>query len=161
MQTEPSREELVDTVVAASRALVAIAARSLAGLSEDVTLPQYRMLVVLVSRGPQRVVDLARSLDVNPSTATRMCDRLERKRLVARQSLAGDRRAVQLVATAPGLRLVREVMARRRTEIGRILKDMPVDQRSKVAEGLRLLSEAAGEMPEQEWSTGRRAADLP
>ena len=46
-------DELVDTVLAASRALVAVAARSLAAAGDDVTLPQYRALVVLAARGPQ------------------------------------------------------------------------------------------------------------
>ena len=54
---------------------------------EEVTLPQYRALVVLASRGPQRIVDLAGFLDVTASTATRMCDRLVRKGLVRRQRL--------------------------------------------------------------------------
>ena len=65
----------MDAVIGASRALVAIAARSLGAAGQDVTLPQYRALVVLASRGPQRVIDLAGFLDVNASTATRMCDR--------------------------------------------------------------------------------------
>ena len=46
-------DELVDTVLAASRALVAVAARSLAAAGDEVTLPQYRALVVLAARGPQ------------------------------------------------------------------------------------------------------------
>ena len=37
-------DELVDTVLAASRALVAVAARSLAAAGDEVTLPQYRAL---------------------------------------------------------------------------------------------------------------------
>ena len=36
------RDELVDAVLGSSRALVAVAARSLAGVAEGVTLPQYR-----------------------------------------------------------------------------------------------------------------------
>jgi hypothetical protein len=44
-----SRQELIDALLSASRAMVAIAARSLAGLDADVTLPQYRALVVLAS----------------------------------------------------------------------------------------------------------------
>ena len=44
--------DFVDAFVAASRALVAVAARSLADLSDDITLPQYRALVVLRTRGP-------------------------------------------------------------------------------------------------------------
>ncbi len=62
------RDELVDALLAASRAMVAIAARSLAGLDAEVTLPQFRALVVLASRGPQRVVDISAELGVNPST---------------------------------------------------------------------------------------------
>ena len=44
---------MVDAVLSASRVLVAIAARSLADAGEEVTLTQYRSLVVLASRGPQ------------------------------------------------------------------------------------------------------------
>ena len=53
------RDDLVDAVLGASRALVAVAARSLADLAEDVTLAQYRALVELAARGPQRPADLA------------------------------------------------------------------------------------------------------
>ena len=80
MQTD----DVVDAVLGASRALVAVAARSLANVGEDVTLAQYRVLVVLASRGPQRLADLATALAVDRSTATRMCDRLVRKRLIGR-----------------------------------------------------------------------------
>ena len=59
--------ELTDAVVYASRALVAIAARSLSAAPSDVTLAQSRALVVLASRGPQRTSDLASELEVAPS----------------------------------------------------------------------------------------------
>src|ERR1700745_1711626 len=78
-------DELVDTVLAASRALVAVAARSLAAAGDEVTLPQYRALVVLAARGPQGTAELAAALAVNPSTATRMCDRLGGQGLIRRQ----------------------------------------------------------------------------
>ena len=102
---EPGAEvpdELVDTVLAASRALVAVAARSLAAAGDEVTLPQYRTLVVLAARGPQGTADLAAALAVNPSTVTRMCDGLVRKGLVRRHRQAGDRRTVRIALTAPG-----------------------------------------------------------
>src|SRR5215470_14760983 len=89
-------DELVDMVLAASPALVAVAARSLAAAGEDVTLPQYRALVVLAARGPQGTAELAAALTVNPSTATRLCDRLVRKGLVRRHRQAGDRRPVRI-----------------------------------------------------------------
>ena len=48
--SDPEREEVVDAVLTASRVLVAVAARSLAEAAEEVTLTQYRSLVVLASR---------------------------------------------------------------------------------------------------------------
>lgn len=148
------RDELVEAVVGASRVLVAIAARSLADRSEDVTLPQYRLLVVLSTQGPQRLVDLATNLDVNPSTATRLCDRLERKGLVLRQRQTSDRRVVQLAATDAGHQIVDTVMDHRRVEIARILATMTSAQHRQVADGLRLFCEAAGEVPDRHWTIG-------
>jgi hypothetical protein len=50
VETTVERHQVVDAVVAASRALVAVAARSLAGLEEEVTLTQLRVLVLLYVR---------------------------------------------------------------------------------------------------------------
>ena len=114
-------DELVDTVLAASRALVAVAARSLAAAADEVTLPQYRALVVLAARSPRGTAELAAALAVNPSTATRMCDRLVRKGLVRRHRQAGDRRTVRIALTQEGRDLVGEVSRRRRAELARLL----------------------------------------
>ncbi|WP_285574934.1 MarR family transcriptional regulator, partial [Streptomyces sp. RTGN2] len=63
-------------VIAASRVLVAVSARSLSEIEERVTLAQFRMLVVLSTRGTTKLVALADLLHVAPSTAMRMVDRL-------------------------------------------------------------------------------------
>ena len=98
----PNDEEVTEAIILASRALVGIAMRSLAGNADDVTLPQYRTLVVLACGGPARLADLAEALGVSPSTATRMCDRLVRKELVSRTRDELDRREVKLAITAAG-----------------------------------------------------------
>ena len=149
-----SGDELVDAVLGASRALVGVAARSLASVAEDVTLSQYRALVVLASRGPQRLADLAVALAVEPSTATRMCDRLVRKGLVARRRSSEDRRTVRVSLSAAGAALIAEVTARRRVEIARIMRRLPKAQRPIVLDALRAFADAAGEVPEQDWSLG-------
>lgn len=145
---------VVDAVLGASRALVAIAARSLGAAGQEVTLPQYRALVVLASRGPQRVIDLAGILDVNASTATRMCDRLVGKGLVRRQRLASDRRTVRVSISASGHELVAEVTKARRREISAIVRRIPAERRQRLVETLGMFAEAAGEVPEQDWSLG-------
>jgi len=135
-------------VLAASRALVAVAARSLAAAGEEVTLPQYRALVVLAARGPQGTADLAAALAVNPSTATRMCDRLIRKGLVRRHRQAGDRRTVRITLTAEGRDLVTEVTRLRRAELARLLGALPSDQHQQVIAAFEAFAAAAGELPQ-------------
>ncbi len=147
---------MVDAVLSASRVLVAVAARSLADLdeAEDVTLTQYRSLVVLASRGPQGIASLAEALGVTPPTASRLCERLVRKGLVRRRTDRNDRRQVRVALTEAGRRLVDVVTERRRREIADLLSAVPEDARRSVAAGLQLLADAAGEVPEQDWSTG-------
>ena len=149
---EPAADEaVVDAVLTASRTLVALVTSSLGAAAEDTTLAQYRALVVLASRGPQRVSDLARALDVTPSTAGRMCDRLVRKGLIRRHRTRSDRRAVQVTITADGRRVVDEATARRRTLLAGILGKLPASQQQAVASALRAFAAAAGEVPDGQW----------
>jgi DNA-binding MarR family transcriptional regulator len=156
-----SRDEVVEALLTASRAMVALAARSLADLDAEVTLPQYRALVVLASRGPQRVVDISVELGVTPSTATRMCDRLVRKGLARRYRIPSDRREVRLTLTPAGRRLVREVTERRRDELVRIVAAMPTASHGPITRGLQALSAAIGELPEREWWLGWTTGEDP
>jgi DNA-binding MarR family transcriptional regulator len=147
-------EEIADVVLRASRALVAIAARSLAGSPTEVTLPQYRALVLLCAAGPSTMRSLADSLSCSPSTATRLCDRLVAKGLVERQARADDRREVRVGVTRSGAKLVSTVTRRRRREIDRIVEAMPADRREELVAALGAFSAAAGEAPDQAWTTG-------
>jgi DNA-binding MarR family transcriptional regulator len=148
------RDLIVDAVLSASRVLVAVAARSLGDVAEQVTLTQYRTLVVLASRGPQSLADLAEAVDVTPPTATRMCDRLTKKGLVMRRHDRGDRRLIRLTLTKEGHGLVDAVTKRRRAEIADLLQAIPSEQQAALVDSLQRLTAAAGEVPEQDWSTG-------
>jgi DNA-binding MarR family transcriptional regulator len=145
---------VVDAVLSASRVLVAVAARSLADVAEEVTLTQYRTLVVLASRGPQNLAGLAEAVGVTPATATRMCDRLVRKDLIRRRTERDDRRQLRVALTVKGRSLVDAVTGRRRQEIARIMSEIPVEQQAVLVQALGRLASAAGEVPEQDWTTG-------
>ena len=151
---DKSADSVVDAVLSASRVLVAVAARSLSDIAEEVTLTQYRTLVVLASRGPQNLVGLAEAVAVTPATATRMCDRLVRKKLIVRQSEQDDRRQVRLALTKKGLKLVGAVTDRRRREIEAILRTIAPEEQTVLVQALSQFAAAAGEVPEQDWSTG-------
>jgi DNA-binding MarR family transcriptional regulator len=160
--TEQTADEAaVDAVLTASRTLIAVATNSLGAVAEDTTIAQYRALVVLASRGPQRMVDLAGALDVTPSTAGRMCDRLLRKGLIRRHRARADRRAVQVSITAAGREIVDQATARRRALIAGILGQLPARQRSAVASALAAFAAAAGEIPDSQWPADPPAAPPP
>jgi DNA-binding MarR family transcriptional regulator len=150
----PDQGSILDAVVTASRVLVAMAARSLAEFGEEVTLTQYRSLVVLAARGPQGVAALAEAVAVTPPTASRLVDRLVRKGLVRRRRDRHDRRQVRIGLTDAGRRLVDLVTERRRVDIAELLKSIPPEVQRAMVAGLQRLAEAAGEAPEQDWSTG-------
>jgi DNA-binding MarR family transcriptional regulator len=154
---QSSAEQVVDAVLRASRVLLSVAARSLAAIDHDVTLPQYRALVVLASRGPQRPTALAEALGVHPSTITRLCDRLVAKRLVQRAAAEHNRREVSIRLTPKGRRLVDAVTARRRAEIAGIVARVPTRERATMVHALHALGEAAGEPADTAWFTGMEA----
>ena len=151
---DESGDGAVDAVLTASRALIAVAVRSLSAVAEDITIAQYRTLVVLASRGPQRLADLAEHLGVTPPTAGRMCDRLARRGLVARQRAHDDRRVVRISLTEDGRRIVDDATRRRRVFLARILAAMPAERRQDAAAALRAFAAAAGEVPDEEWPRG-------
>jgi DNA-binding MarR family transcriptional regulator len=149
-----SDAQLVEAVLRASRVLVAVAARSLATVDSDVTLPQYRALVVLASRGPQRPSELADALAVHPSTITRLCDRLAAKRLVRRTVSAVSRREVSIELAPTGRQLVDAVTARRKEEIATVVANVPARERAATVRALHALGDAAAEPSDAAWFVG-------
>lgn len=147
-------ESLISAVLLASRALVAIAARSLSAAPEDVTLAQYRVLVVLAARGPQTPGGLAAELGAAPSSVTRLCDRLERKDLIERRTAAENRRQVILTILPAGRAVVDAVTTARRAEIGQVVHAVPPTRRAAVIEALNDFGAAAGEVPDDAWLMG-------
>lgn len=137
---------MVNALLTASRLLVAVSARSLGAVEEALTLPQFRMLVVLDTRGAMNLSQLAAELSVQPSTAMRMIDRLVAVDMVARGASRTDRRTSVISLTGTGRHAVREVTDRRRSEIARIVEAMPVGQRRHLIDALQTFTEA-GEEP--------------
>lgn len=150
-RSRPATNALIDAFLGTSRVLVALAAQSLAQRDPDVTLVQFRALVVLASRGPQRTTDLATTLAIAPSTVTRMCDRLARRGLVQRFRRAADRRATWVGLTDSGQDLVGEVMRYRRAAIARLVRSIKIEDAETCSSMLNAFVEAAGELPESSW----------
>lgn len=151
---DKSEAHAVSAVLSASRVLVGVSARSLTALDEDVTVPQYRALVVLASRGARGIGALAEALLIHPSTATRLCDRLERKQLIDRHVSSESRREVTVDVSVAGSKLLAAVTERRRSEIETIMHAMDGGQRERLIEAFEIFATAAGEIPDDAWKLG-------
>jgi DNA-binding MarR family transcriptional regulator len=137
---------VTDAVLTASRLLIGVSATSISAVDESITIPQFRMLVVLRAEGPVKLSTLAEHLGVQPSAATRMVDRVIAAGLVSRQASPTSRREVLLDLTETGARIVARVTQQRRQEIGRIVARMPDRRRAQLIEALESFNEAGGEL---------------
>lgn len=152
--TEPEpRAELADALITASRALVGIAVRSVNAAPVEITLVQHRVLVLLATGGRQTVGALAAQLEVNASNASRLCDRLQKLGLVARDRSDSDGRAVEVSLTAAGRDLIETIRAYRRREVTQALEQMSMTDVDVTIAALRAFGEAAHEGGEAQWSS--------
>ncbi|WP_433714064.1 MarR family winged helix-turn-helix transcriptional regulator [Nocardia sp. CA-084685] len=142
-----SADVITDALLTASRLLVALSARSIAHVDETITIPQFRTLVILSTRGPANLATLAGILNVQPSTATRMVDRLVLAGLIDRQPNPNSRRELVVDLTTRGREIVDAVTARRRAEIAAVVERMPAADRHGLVRALTAFTAAGGESP--------------
>jgi DNA-binding MarR family transcriptional regulator len=137
-------DAVTDAVLTASRLLMSVSARSIAAVDESITIPQFRLLVVLNARGPVKLTAIADALAVNPSTATRMVERLVTTGLVSRQANPTSRRELVVNLTDRGRSTVREVMRRRRAQVSRIVTRMTATAQRNLVRALSAFAAAGG-----------------
>ena len=137
--------ETADVLQAATRVLAGVALRSLDVLDAAVTLPQFRLLAILADLGPVPSGQAARALGLDPSTVTRLADRMVAAGHAARGTDPRHRGMVTLKLTASGRELVAAAGTWRRRELARIMARLaPADQEA-VTVALGLLVSAAGD----------------
>ncbi len=140
-------DAVIGAVLRATQAFVGLALRSLSAAGTSITLPQYRMLLILDARGDQNVRDLAARLGVYRSTATRMCNRLVNAGLIDRTTDPSDRRAVVISLTEPGRGVVKAVTRARREKVARLLQSIPPPRRRQLVDLLGEFAELAEQDP--------------
>ncbi|MCB8043194.1 MarR family transcriptional regulator [Microbacterium oxydans] len=84
--------DAADAVLHASRALLGVVARSIAPALDQISLPQFRVLVVLTATGPLRMGALAERIGAQPSTFSRTVDRMVTNGWLARAANENSRR---------------------------------------------------------------------
>jgi DNA-binding MarR family transcriptional regulator len=135
----------VEVLQAATRMLAGVALRSLDALDSAVTLPQFRLLAVLADLGPMPSGQAARTLGLDPSTVTRLADRMVAAGHAARGTDPRHRGVVTLKLTASGRNLVATADGWRRQELARIMARLTPAQQEAATTALGLLVSAAGD----------------
>nr|CTQ98610.1 Transcriptional regulator, MarR family [Kibdelosporangium sp. MJ126-NF4] len=139
-------DAVTDAVLTASRVLMAVSARSIASVDDTITVPQFRLLLVLDTSGPQKLTSIAETLGVNPSTATRTVDRLVTAGLVEREQNPQSRRELVVSLSRNGRTVVRNVIRRRRAQITDIVGQMSPTSRRGLVRALSAFAAAGGEL---------------
>ena len=141
----------------AAQALVGVAAQGLAEVEGRVTLPQFRVLVLVATRGGLNLGALAEAMGVHPSNASRACDRLVAAGLLQRAESSIDRRNLMLELTGDGHALIDEVLQHRRAAVITILEGLSESRRRSLTGAMRSFAQAAGEASvESAWKLGWR-----
>jgi DNA-binding MarR family transcriptional regulator len=139
-------EPLTDVAAAVEstvESLLGVLERARLAQSPVVPPAQLRVLTI-VSRNPHTNMSrLAEMLEVVPSSASRLCDRLEATGLLRRVPDPRDRREVRLLLTAAARRLLDELRDRRRAALLEVLERMSPARRAGLVLALEAFDAAA------------------
>jgi DNA-binding MarR family transcriptional regulator len=105
---------------------------SLLGRFGGVTLHQLGALRHLVKRGPLTMHELATHMDISPSSATQLVDRLVQHGLVDRVADPADRRVHRLTVSKAAAEVVREFERDRSRQLAELLTPLSDDELATV-----------------------------
>ncbi|MFI0356039.1 MarR family winged helix-turn-helix transcriptional regulator [Actinomadura sp. 9N407] len=114
------------------------------GLEEHVSPVQLRAVEALARHGEVNLRGLAAELDVIPSSASRLCDRLEAAGLLVREHARADRREIVLRLSARGEELFASLARRRRAVVAEALAGMSPGSRARLLDSLQEFGRATG-----------------
>ncbi|RAJ45570.1 DNA-binding MarR family transcriptional regulator [Kitasatospora sp. SolWspMP-SS2h] len=97
---------------------------------------QLRVMYVLERQDGINLRTLTEALDSTPSSASRLCDRLEAVGFLDRAPSTTSRRELELRLSGRGLAFLAELRARRERQIGAVLDAMPPAERKALVRGL-------------------------
>lgn len=144
MERPPNLATAID---AAAEALVGVLDSAVSRHQMAVSPTQLRVLSLISGRPETNVNGTAELLDVVPSSASRLCDRLEAIGLLRRVPDPRDRREVRLMLTAAAERLLRELQERRHRAVQAVLDRMPGRAQHELLLALLAFEQAATAAP--------------
>ena len=107
------------------------------------SIAEFGILELLYHKGPQLLGDIQRRILVSSGGITFLVDRLESKKLVAREACPSDRRARFAVLTPTGRALMKRIFPKHAAAVSRALSGLTRDERQAATRLLKSLGLAA------------------
>jgi DNA-binding MarR family transcriptional regulator len=130
----------------ATRGLLALNVSVLERMEKRIGLAPLRALQSLDRLGPCLVTELGVDLDLLPSTASRLSDRLAEAGFITRRVSPTNRRATLLELTDAGRGVLDELIALRVEAFGRVAQRMSDEDRAALMQGTRAFTAAHAEL---------------
>jgi DNA-binding MarR family transcriptional regulator len=140
-----SESDAVAALELMTRALVGLTLQSLRVLDGEVSVPQFRLLLVLSGLGRVPSSRLAIEVGMTAGSVTRLADRLEAAGLLTRGADPRSRSVVTLEVTPAGIDLVARVVERRHVLLAAVLDRMDPAEREAVARLARRVTALTGD----------------
>ncbi len=156
--SHPSLTDLATVIESAAESLARVLDPSLCEPVATVSPAQLKVLLLLRATPTLNINGLAAALRVGPSSASRLCDRLEALGLLNRVPDPQDRREMQLPLSAAAQDLLDQLSRYRRDAIETVLTAMPASARHELARSLMAFSVASDDAAEPAPHLVRRSA---
>jgi DNA-binding MarR family transcriptional regulator len=130
----------------ATRGLLALNVVVLEEVEKRVGLPTLRALQSLQRLGPSLVTELGEDLDLVPSSASRLSDRLADAGLITRSVAPHNRRATILELPGAGQAILDEVVAKRAELFRHVSEEMNSNEREQLLNGATAFTTAYGRL---------------
>ncbi|WP_433295365.1 MarR family transcriptional regulator [Actinoplanes sp. CA-030573] len=149
--------DVAAAIEAAVESLVSVLDAARLAHSPAVPPAQLRVLMIVSSNRHTNMSRLAEALDVVPSSASRLCDRLEATGLLRRVPDPRDRREVRLMITQSARRLLDQLRDRRREALADVLDRMTPAARHDLLRALQSFA-AVADAQDEDNEQGLRTA---
>jgi DNA-binding MarR family transcriptional regulator len=134
-QGAPSREGYAAALERATRGLLALNVVVLEEVEKRIGLAPLRALQSLQRLGPSLVTELGEDLDLVPSTASRLSDRLAGAGFITRAVAPHNRRATILELTDAGRAVLEDLVSHRVALLSAVADQLSSDERAALLRG--------------------------
>lgn len=118
--------------------------------STGLSMPQFSIMMQLHHKGPCGMSQISERFDISNAAASQLAEKLVQNKYIERAEDPNDRRAKVLQLTVKGKDLINAGVAERYRWLDELIKNLSADEKSKVNEGLSILTEAAKKLENSE-----------